>query len=139
MTAVMLEGQDSELVRQGAIENGKRKPRHEVTTHVCLDNTPPFGSLLDDTNSTVHGVEKLRAKTGNSPFVELSRLDQFHLGIRMVNQEHPRARRAACTTSSCVRPTAAPEESSWSRRMASRTASCSSASVRPVSMLSQSV
>lgn len=69
------------------------------------------GSLSDDVDCVVGSVEKLRAERGNSPLVELSRLDEFRFGIRVVNRSHPMARRAACMTSSCVRPTTAPVES----------------------------
>jgi hypothetical protein len=46
---------------------------------------------------------------------------------------------AACMTSECVRPAAAPEESSSSRRTASDVAECSSVSGNPASMLSHRV
>ncbi len=54
----------------------------------------------------------------------------------MVDQSHLSARRAACMTSSCVRPVARPDESSLSRRIASARPADSSVSARPASMLS---
>ncbi len=45
-------------------------------------------------------VEKLRAERRNSSLVKLRCFDEFHLSIRVINQVHPIARRAACMTSS---------------------------------------
>ena len=67
---------------------------------ICLNNTPPLGSLQNDCNRTVCGVEKLSAERRNPTFVKLCRLDEFRFGIGVMNQAHPRARRDACMTSS---------------------------------------
>ena len=79
---------------------------------VRLDNAPSLGSSKNDTNSLIGGLEELSTERGNSALVKLSRLDQFRLGIRVVNQSHPMARRAACITCSCVRPVTVPEDNS---------------------------
>ena len=63
---------------------------------------------------------------------------EFRLGLRVVDQPHLIARRAACMTSSWVRPVTPPEESSRSRRTESCKATPSSAASNPASMLCQS-
>ena len=67
---------------------------------ISLNDTPPLGSLQNDSNRTVCGVEELSAECRNPPLVKLCRLDEFRFGIGVVNQAHPMARRAACMTSS---------------------------------------
>ena len=138
VAAVVLERQEAKLIRQEAIVNRVGEPRHQVTPNVRFHNAPPFGRVLDDADGSINGIKKLGAERGNPPFVELGRRNQFRLGVRVISQAHPTARRAACMTSSCVRPTTAPEESSWSRRIASRIASPSSVSAKPASILCQS-
>ena len=100
VTAVVLEREDAKVVGQNAVVDGVWKARHEVMPYICFNNAPSLGSILNDPDGSVSGVEKLRAKCGNSPLVELSRLDEFRFGIGVVNQAHPMARRAACMTSS---------------------------------------
>jgi len=138
MPAVVLESQNTNVVGKNAIENRKRKTWHEITPHFIFHDTPSIRSIKNNRNRAICRVEELRAKTGNFLLVKLRSLDQFGVSIGMVNYLHPIARRAACITCSCVRPTTAPEDNASSRQMASRTAVRSSASTNPASMLSQS-
>ena len=46
-------------------------------TDIRLDDTPSLGSILNDADGAVSGVEKLRAQRGHSSLVMLSRLDEF--------------------------------------------------------------
>lgn len=69
-------------------------------TDIPLDDTPSLGRILNDVDGAVCRLEKLRAQRGNSSLVKLSRFDEFRFGLRVVNQAHPIARRAACMTSS---------------------------------------
>lgn len=134
----MREGKNSNLVRQHTVIDGVWKAWHEVMPDIRLDDAPPLRGVLDHADGAVDGIEELRTE-GRSPLLlELSCLGEFHFSLRVVNQTHPMARRAACMTSSCVRPATAPDESSSSRRTASRTAWDSSVSARPASMLCQS-
>lgn len=100
MAAVVLECEDTELVRQNAVLNGVWKSRHQITANVGLEHTPILWSLLNDANSNLHGIEKLDTKTRDSSLIKLRRLDQFSLSVRIENQSHPRARRADLITSS---------------------------------------
>ena len=98
VTAVVLEGQNPNVVRKDAIVNAVWKTRHEVTADVRLADAPSVGIVEDDTNTLIGSVEKLSAERGNSHFVKLRCLDKFRLRIRVVNQSYPMARRAACMT-----------------------------------------
>ena len=139
VAAVVLECEDAKMVRQDTVVDRVGKSWHEVVTDVSLNHTPPFGGIQNDADGSVDGVEKLRAKRRNTPFVKLNRLNEFRFGIGMMNQAYSMACRAACMTSSWVRPATTPDDSSWSRRMATLTASRSSVSAKPASMLSQSI
>ena len=88
------------MVGKNAVVDGVWKATHEVMPDICLDDARLLGSLLNDSNRTVCGVEKLGAECRNPSLVKLCRLDEFRFGIGMVNQAHPMARRAACMTSS---------------------------------------
>jgi len=136
--AVVLEGKDTKIVGKNPVVDGVWKSRHEVRSDICLDDSPTLGSFLNDSNRAPCSVKKLGAECRNPALVKLCRFDELRLGIGVVDQEPPRERRAASMTSSCVRPTTAPEESSRSRRTASRTASRSPLSTDPASMLCQS-
>ena len=112
VTAVVFEREDTKMVGKNPVVDGVWKARHEVMSNIRLDDTPAFGSLLDDTNRTVNGVKELSAKRRNPSLVKPCRFDEFRFRIRVMDHSHPIARRAAFITSSCARPTTAPEESS---------------------------
>ncbi len=88
------------MIRKNPVVEGVWKARHEVTPDISLNGVPSLGSILDYTDGDVGCVEKLRAEGRNPSFVKLRCFDKFHLSIRVVNQTHPIARRAACMTSS---------------------------------------
>ncbi len=97
---------------QEAIVNGERKARHEVMPNIFLDNAPAIRSVQNRGDGGVGGIKKPGAKSWNPAFVELRRLDKFLLGVGVVDQPHPIARRAARMTCSWVRPSTAPEDNS---------------------------
>jgi hypothetical protein len=133
----MLESQDAKVIRLDAVVDRKWETRHQVSSHTSFQDAPPLRSIQNSAYGKLGRIEKLCTKLGNPLFVKLSGLDQFRFCIRVINQAHPTARRAARITSSCVRPCTTPDESSSSRRMASATASRSFAAARPASMLCQ--
>lgn len=137
-TAVMLEGKDSQMIGIRPEIDGEWKAWHQVPSDPRSDNSEPFGSHLNGLDGAVGNVEKLRTESGQASLIELSGTDQFRLGLRVVDQPHLIARRAACMTSSWVRPVTPPEESSRSRRTESCKATPSSAASNPASMLCQS-
>ena len=100
MSAVVLEGEDSEVVGKNPVVDGVWKARHKVVPDICLNDTPPLGSILNDLNRKVCGVEKLSAERRNLTLVELCRFDEFRFDIGVMNQAHSMARRAVCITSS---------------------------------------
>lgn len=100
VTAVVFEREDTKMVGKNPVVDRVRKAGHEVMPDIGLNDTPPFGNLLNNSNCAVCGVEKLSAECRNTSLVELCRLDEFRFGIGVVNQAHPIARRAACMTSS---------------------------------------
>ena len=67
---------------------------------ILLANAPSICSFENDSNSSIGGIEEVRTERRDSPLVELRRLDKFRLGIGVVNQSHPMARRAARMTCS---------------------------------------
>ena len=138
VSAVMFEGKNMNAIGKSAIVNCVWKARHEVAPYICLDDSPTFGSLQDHRDCPVCVAKKLDAQRCNAAFVILRCRDDFSFRVGMVDQSHSSARRAACMTSSCVRPATLPDESSLSRRIASATAARSSASGKPASILSQS-
>ncbi len=100
VTAVVRKGEDAKIVRENPVINGVGKARDEVVPDICLYDAPTVRSLLNDAHRAVGTFEKLGAKGGNSSVVKLSGLNEFRLGIGMINQSHPIARRAASMTSS---------------------------------------
>ena len=97
---MVLESENAKMVWKSALVDRVGKTRHEGLSDICLNDPPPLRSLLNDANRMVCGIEKLSTESRNPPLVELCRADEFRLGIGMVNQAHPMARRAACRTSS---------------------------------------
>ena len=65
VSAVVLEGEDSEVVGKNPVVDGVWKARHKVVPDICLNDTPPLGSILNDLNRKVCGVEKLSAERRN--------------------------------------------------------------------------
>ena len=45
VTAVVLEGEDTKMVGKNPVIDGLSKARHEIMPDICLDDTPPIGSL----------------------------------------------------------------------------------------------
>ena len=88
------------MIRKNPVVEGVWEAGHEVTPDISLNDAPSLGSILDFADGDVGCVEELRAESRNSPLVKLCGFDEFHLSIRVVNQAHPIARRAACMTSS---------------------------------------
>lgn len=82
---------------------------------IFLRTAPALGRLLNHSNRTVYGIQKLSAEVRHPALVKSRRLNEFRFGIGVIDQAHPMARLAACMTSSCVRPTTASAENSWSR------------------------
>lgn len=109
---MMLKRKDANLSGKQAVMDAVRKPSHHTIANLSVHDPPTLGSLLDLCNRGVHGLEEFSAKGGNTALVKQGSLDEFSLGVLMVDQAHPIARRAACMTSSWLRPTTAPEESS---------------------------
>ena len=87
------------MIRKNPVVEGIWEAGHEVTPDISLNNVPSLGSILDYADGGVGCIEKLRAERRNASLVKLRCFDEIHLGIRVVNQAHPIARRAACMTS----------------------------------------
>lgn len=136
MSALIFESKNMNAVGKSAIVNCEWEARHEVAPYIFINDSPTLRH--DHRDCPVCVVKKLDAQLCNAAFIVLPGLNQFRLGIGVVDQSHLSERRAASMTSSCVRPSTWPDESSLSRRTASATAARSSASGRPASMLSQS-
>jgi hypothetical protein len=73
MTTVMLEGENTNVVRKHTVVDGLWETRHEIAPDVCLDKAPPVGSVENDKNSSVGGVQELSTERGQSPLVKLRR------------------------------------------------------------------
>lgn len=77
-----------------------RKTLHQIAANTCLKNPPTFWVLADLIRCKINRVEKLLTERIHLLLVKAGGLDQFSLGFRVENQEHPIARLAACITSS---------------------------------------
>src|SRR6185503_13427100 len=100
MPLVMLESKDSHLIGKHAVVNRVRKTRHQIAPHILLDDSPAGWCGDDFCDCLICCIKPLAAKGRNTLFLKLGRIDQFGFRMRMVNDAHQIARRAARMTSS---------------------------------------
>ena len=62
MAAVMLDGEDSQLIGKHPVVDAKWKSRHEVQSNIGFNHSALLGSVLDDSNGRLHSIEKLRTE-----------------------------------------------------------------------------
>ncbi len=82
---MVLESQNANVVEQDAIVNGVWEARHEIVPHIRLNNAPPVRGFENYTNRPIGSVEELSPQREDSPLVKLRRLDEFRLGIGVIN------------------------------------------------------
>ena len=84
MPTVVFDGQDSNLIRANTEVNGEGKFREEVQSHVAFHDPPLTRRVLNLSNRTLKGIQKLPAEIAEAFFIESHRVDQFGFGIGMV-------------------------------------------------------
>lgn len=99
MPAVVHEGQNANVIGQRSIVNRESKTGDEILPQILLNDVPAIRRFEND-GSTISCIEKLGPERGNATLVEPRRFDEFGLGVRVINQSHPMARRAARITCS---------------------------------------
>jgi hypothetical protein len=112
---VVLEGEDSEFTQLDAIVNGKWKPLEHVGSDVSPEHSASLRIILDDADGAIHSIKKLYSKCSGPIFVKLSGINEFRFSFGVICQAHPMALRAACMTSSWLRPMTVADVSSSSR------------------------
>ena len=118
MLAVMLDHQDAHLVVEDTIVDAEGETPQRALLQIAFDQGPSVGGRLHLGHRRVELPQEAIAETRSARLGELGGLDQLSLGLGVIDQPHPIARRAARTTSSWVRPETAPEVRSASRRAA---------------------
>ena len=118
VTAVMLDYQNPQAVFLVAVVDGVGEPPHQVTANVPFDDSPTIGRGLNLRNRRVELAQEAFTQTRNALLVEAYRVQEFLFGVGVIDDLHPRTRRAASITCSWERPIAWAEVSSASRRRA---------------------